>query len=144
MPPAPPLTQFIGRTERTLRALMDRVLADTGGTFPQYIALNFIPADGGRIDRSELLNRLAGALKVDDAAAGAVLTELADEGLLEAESDSVVALTEAGRERYARIRAAVDRITAPLFADIPADDEATTRRVLTTISGRADAQLART
>ena len=143
MPPAPPLTQFIGRTERTLRALMDRVLAGTGGTFHQWVALNFAAVNGDSIDRSQLVARLADALQTDDTAAEAAIDELASEGLLQTASGSLVALSDAGRERYARIRAAIDQTTAPLFADIPAGDEAATRRVLTTIAERAGAQLAR-
>jgi DNA-binding MarR family transcriptional regulator len=123
---------------------MDRVLAGTGGTFHQWVALNFTAVNGESIDRSLLIARLAGALQIDDTAADAVITELAAEGLLQSASGSVVALSDAGRERYARIRAAIDQTTAPLFADISADDEATTRRVLTTISERADVELART
>jgi DNA-binding MarR family transcriptional regulator len=143
MPPAPPLTQFIGRTERTLQALMGQVLARTGGTFHQWVALNFTAVSGDSIDRSQLIARLADAVRIDHTAAGATVTEMADARLLQTASGSLVALTDAGRERYARIRAAIDAITAPLFADIPDDDVAATRRVLTTISERADAELAR-
>jgi DNA-binding MarR family transcriptional regulator len=122
---------------------MDRVLAGTGGTFPQWVALNFSAVAGDSIERGELTARLAGALQVDDTAADAVIAGLADERLLQAETESVVALTDAGRERYAAIRDAIEQITSLLFADIPADDEAVTRRVLTTIVERADTQLAR-
>jgi DNA-binding MarR family transcriptional regulator len=139
---APPLTQFIGRTERTLKTLMDRVLTSTGGTFHQWVALNFTAVNGESIDRPQLVARLTGALQIDDAAADAAIAELLAEGLL-TESESAVAFSDAGRERYARTRDAIDKTTAPLFADIPADDEATTRRVLTTIAERADTQLAR-
>jgi DNA-binding MarR family transcriptional regulator len=143
MSPTPPLTQFIGRTERTLRALMDLVLADTGGTFHQWVALNFTAAGGDSIDRSELIAQLAGALQIDDTAAEATIAEMADERLLEATSGSEVALSDAGRERYERIRAAIGEITAPLYGDLPPGDVAVTRRVLTTISDRADSMLAR-
>jgi DNA-binding MarR family transcriptional regulator len=143
MSPTPPLTQVIGRTERALGPLMDRVLAGTGGTFHQWVALNFTAVDGDSIDRSQLIARLANALQIDDTAAEATIAEMADEGLLQTVSGSVVALSDAGRERYARIRAATDQTSAPLYAGIPADDLATTRRVLTTISERADTQLAR-
>lgn len=143
MSPAPPLTQFIGRTERTLRALMDQVLAGTGGTFHQWVALNFTAVNGESIDRGQLIAGLANALQTDDTAAEATIAEMVDERLLLTASGSVVALSDAGRERYARIRAAIDQTTAPLFADIPADDLATARRVLTTISERADTQIAR-
>jgi DNA-binding MarR family transcriptional regulator len=143
MSTSPPLTQFIGQTERTLSALMTRVLTRTGGTFPQWVALTFAAAGDDGIARPELVARLAAALQVDDTAADAVIAELADEGLLQTPSGPVVALTDAGRERHASTRAAIDQITGPLFADIPAADEATTRRVLTTITDRAATQLAR-
>jgi DNA-binding MarR family transcriptional regulator len=143
MSPTPPLTQFIGRTERTLRALMDLVLADAGGTFHQWVALNFTAAAGGSIDRSQLTARLADALRIDDTAAETTIDEMVYEQLLEPASGSVVALSDAGGERYERIRTAIDQITAPLYGDLPPGDVAVTRRVLTTISDRADTLLAR-
>jgi DNA-binding MarR family transcriptional regulator len=143
MSPTTPLTQFIGRSERALGALMSGVLAATGGTFHQWVALNLVTVNGDSIDRNELIARVTNALQIDDTAAETAITELADEGLLRSVSGSVVSLSDAGRERYARISAAIDQINASLYADIPADDLATARRVLTTISERADAQLAR-
>jgi DNA-binding MarR family transcriptional regulator len=141
--PTPPLTQFIGRTERTLRALMDRVLADTGGSFHEWVALNFTALNGDSIDRGELVTRLADALRIDDAAADATIADLAEQRLLQTGPGSAVELSDAGRDRYARIRAAVDQTTAPLYADLPPDDLTTARRVLTTVSDRADSLLAR-
>jgi DNA-binding MarR family transcriptional regulator len=143
MPPAPPLTQLIGRTERALSPLMDRVLAGSGGTFHQWVALNFTAVNGDSIDRGQLVARVANALQIDDTAAEATITGMAGERLLQTEPGSVVALSDAGRERYARIRAAIDRTTASLFADIPADDMAAAQRVLTTVADRAGTQLAR-
>jgi DNA-binding MarR family transcriptional regulator len=143
MSPAPPLTQFIGRTERALGALMDLVLADTGGTFHQWLALNFTAVNGESVARAQLSATVANAVRIDESTADAVITELLDEGLLEAVSGSFVAFTDSGRERYARIRATIDQTTAPLYADLPPGDLATARRVLTTISERADIQLAR-
>jgi hypothetical protein len=112
--------QFIDRTERTPRALMDQVLAGTGGTFHEWVGLNFTAVNGDGIDRSQLIARLANALQIDDTAADATITDMVDERLLQTASRSVVALSDAGRERYARIRAAIDQTTAPLYADIPA------------------------
>ena len=143
MSPTPPLTQFIGRTERTLRALMDVVLTETGGTFHQWVALNFTAAGGDGIDRSELIAQLAGALRIDEGAAEATIAEMADEQLLQTASGPEVALSDAGRERYERIRTAIGEITAPLYGDLPPADLAVTRRVLSTISDRADTMLAR-
>jgi hypothetical protein len=122
---------------------MDLVLADTGGTFHQWVALNFTAVNGESIERAQLIATVANAIRIDDAAADGVITELHDEGLLETVSGSVVAFTDAGRERYLRTRAAIDQTSAPLYADLPPSDLAVARRVLNTISERADIQLAR-
>jgi hypothetical protein len=122
---------------------MDLVLADTGGTFHQWVALNFTAVNGESIERAQLIATVANAIRIDDAAADGVITELHDEGLLETVSGSVVAFTDAGRERYLRTRAAIDQTSAPLYADLPPSDLAAARRVLNTISERADIQLAR-
>jgi DNA-binding MarR family transcriptional regulator len=136
------MPQLIGRTERALVALIGLVLASTGGTFHEWVVLNLIGVSGGPIERSELRARVTDALKVDDATVEAAITELAAAGLLETVSGSVVALSDSGRDRYARIRAAIDETTAPLYAEIPADDLATAQRVLTTLAGRASGLLA--
>jgi hypothetical protein len=122
---------------------MDLVLADTGGTFHQWVALNFTAVNGESIERAQLIATVANAIRIDDAAADGVITELHDEGWLETVSGSVVAFTDAGRERYLRTRAAIDQTSAPLYADLPPSDLAAARRVLNTISERADIQLAR-
>jgi DNA-binding MarR family transcriptional regulator len=122
---------------------MDLVLADTGGTFHQWIALNFTAVNGESIDRGQLAATIANAVRIDGAAADAVITELIDEGLLETVPESAVAFTDAGRDRYLRIRGAIDQTTAPLYADLPPADLAIARRVLNTISERADMQLER-
>jgi NAD(P)-dependent dehydrogenase (short-subunit alcohol dehydrogenase family) len=44
--------QVIGQAERALGALMNRVLATTGGTFHQWVALTLTTAAGGTIDRT--------------------------------------------------------------------------------------------
>jgi hypothetical protein len=76
MSPTLPLTQLIGRTERALFRLMDLVLAGTGGTFLQWVALNFTAVNGDSIERGQLVGRLANALQIDDTAAEAGITEM--------------------------------------------------------------------
>jgi DNA-binding MarR family transcriptional regulator len=136
------IPRLIGRTERALVALMGPVLASTGGTFHEWVVLNLTAVSGGPIERTQLRARVTDALKVDDATVEAAITELAAAGLLETVAGSVVALSDSGRGRYARIRTAIDETTAPLYADIPADDLATTQRVLTTLAEQASALLA--
>ena len=137
-------TQVIGQTENALGALMNRVLARTGGTFRQWVALNLTAASGGVIGRAQLVSRMTGALKIDDSAAQEAIAELTDSRLMEfkAGEDARVGLTDAGQARHQQIRAAIGEITARLYGDLPADDLAAAGRVLATITARANAELA--
>jgi hypothetical protein len=119
------------------------LLADTGGAFHQWVALNFTALTGDSIDSSKLIARPAAALQIHETAAEATIAERADEQLLQIGSESGVALNDAGRERYAHIRTAIDEITAPMYGDLSPGDVAVTRRVLNTIADRADTLLAR-
>jgi len=87
---------------------------------------------------------MTGALKIDDSAALAAIAELTASQLMESSpgEDSHVGLTDAGQARYQQIRAAIGEINARLYGDLPADDLATAGRVLTTITARANAELA--
>ncbi|HZD97637.1 MAG TPA: hypothetical protein VE132_05705, partial [Micromonosporaceae bacterium] len=68
--------QIIGQTERALGALMNKVLATAGGTFPQWVALTITAGADDGIDRERLIERLSDALAVDASPASAVATEL--------------------------------------------------------------------
>jgi DNA-binding MarR family transcriptional regulator len=147
MPTTPTLnTQVIGQAENALGALMNRVLARTAGTFHQWVALNLTAAGGGAIDHNQLVSRMTGALKIDDAAALAAIAELTASQLLQGlpGEGPRVGLTDAGQARYRQIRTAIDQITARLYRDLPADDLATAGRVLTVVTARANAELAGT
>jgi DNA-binding MarR family transcriptional regulator len=140
MPDYPPLsTQVIGQAESALGALLDPLLAGTGTTFGQWLVLTVTAASGTSIDRGHLIARISGARKVDGATVGAALTELTAAGLVTAAGP--VALTDAGRATYHRIRGALEEITARLF-DFPAEDLATAGRVLTIVTARANTLLA--
>jgi len=142
--PPPLSTQVIGQTENALGALMNRVLARTGGTFRQWVALNLTAVSGGVIGRGQLVSRMTGALKIDDSAASEAIAELIDSHLMEfmPSEESLVGLTDAGQARYQQIRTAIGEITARLYGDLPADDLAAAGRVLATITARANAELA--
>jgi DNA-binding MarR family transcriptional regulator len=137
-------TQIIGQTEKALNAILDRVLAGTNVTEPQWVTLTITVVSGGTVDRDQLIGRTAGALKIGEAQAQARITELAAARLLDApESEgSPVEVTDAGQQLYAQIRTAVTTITERLWGDLPAEDLATTASVLSTILERANAELA--
>lgn len=138
-------TQIIGQTEKTLNAILDRQLAGTGLSEPQWVTLTIAVMSGGTIYRASFTSRVASALKISDAQAQARITELADAGLLldmPGSESPEVRVTDAGRQLHGRIRAAIAEITERLWGDLPAEDLATAGRVLSTVLARANAELA--
>ena len=98
---------------------------------------------GGTVDRVALASRVAGALKVSDAKAQARIDELAASGLLEANTDRAVSVTETGSSLQGRIRATVTEISQRLWGDLPPDDLRAAGRVLATVLERANTELLR-
>jgi DNA-binding MarR family transcriptional regulator len=135
--------QILGQAEKSHAALLDRILAGTPNTYLRWVAFNLIVAGDGRIDADAFVERMTGALKVDEATARNVIAELAKAQLVETASPDGggLELTVEGREMYQRIRNAVDETIGVLYADIPADDLATAGRVLTLLTARANAEL---
>ena len=131
--------QVLGETEKALNAILYRELTAVGLTEHQWITLRLTVTAGGEIPRAQLVGRLGGALKVDPAEAEARVDDLVAGGLLEPSAEGRVAVTEAGAQLHARIRAAVSEITERLWGDLPAGDLETTGRILMTILARANA-----
>jgi DNA-binding MarR family transcriptional regulator len=136
--------QVIGQTEKALNAILDRQLAGTGLTEPQWVTLTLTAAGGGAVDRDQLTDRLAGALKVGAADAQARISELAAAQLLHAPAGDAgpVRLTDRGQQLHHQIRTAVTQITQRMWGDLPPEDLATAGRVLSTVLARANAELA--
>jgi DNA-binding MarR family transcriptional regulator len=138
-------TQLIGQTEKTLNAILDRELAGTNLTEPQWVALTLAVMSGDAIDGNQFLTSVSAALKVSRPEAQARLAELVDAQLLDPPTSdaSPVNVTDAGRRLHARIRHAVTEITERLWGDLPADDLAAAGRVLGTVLERANVELTR-
>ena len=137
----PPLnTQVIGQTESALGALLEPLLADAGITFQQWLVLTVTTASGGRTDRGQLVARIAAASKIDGMEVESAIAELTAAGL--ATATGPLALTDSGQDAYQRIRGAIDELNAELFA-FPPEDLAAAGRVLTIVTERANAVLAR-
>ena len=135
-------TQLIGQTEKTLNAILGRLLAGTGLSEPQWVTLTVAVMSGSSIERGAFVSRIAGALRISEGEAQARIDELAAERLFEVD-DSAVTVTDAGKELQARIRGEVVEITDRMWGDLPADDLAAAGRVLTTVLERASAELSR-
>jgi DNA-binding MarR family transcriptional regulator len=135
-------TQLIGQTEKTLGAILGRLLAGTGLSEPEWVTLTVAVTSGGSIERRAFVSRIAGALKISQGEAQARIDELAAKQLFDVD-DSAVTVTDAGRQLQGRIRRAVGEITDRLWGDVPAEDLAVAGHVLTTVLERATAELAR-
>ncbi|MGI8450010.1 MAG: MarR family winged helix-turn-helix transcriptional regulator [Streptosporangiaceae bacterium] len=135
--------QILGQTEKALNAILDRQLAGTGLTEPDWITLTLTAASGGTLGRDQLASQVAGALKVSPAMAQARVTGLAAAQLLQTGGgdEPMITLTGAGRQLHGRIRAAVTEITQRMWGDLPAGDLVTAGRVLGVVLARANAEL---
>ena len=145
MPGYPTLsTRVIGQAEKTLNAILGRQLAGTGLTEPQWVILTLAVTTGGPVDRDRFTHMVADALKISEADAQAHVADLVAAQRLEiTDAGSAVTVTGAARQLHSQIREAIAGITQRLWGDLPADDLATAGRVLTIITERASAELAR-
>ncbi|MFJ5725109.1 hypothetical protein [Streptomyces sp. NPDC093149] len=136
--------QIIGQAHYATRAVLERLLAATGTTFHQSVALNATADHDAATERAGLVDRMTGTLKIDAEVAETVLAELAAAGLMEEVPGDTprVVLTAAGRARHEANRAGIAEITARLYGDLPAEDLAVAGRVLTEVTARANAALA--
>jgi hypothetical protein len=145
MPTTPTFSaQLLGQTEKAANAILDRLLAEPRLSEPQWVTLSITAASGSTLGRGQLIERVAGALKVSDAVAQERVTELAAQRLLHFPGDdhASITLTDGGQRIYDQIRTAVTDITQRLWGDLPVEDLATAGRVLDTVLARANAELA--
>ncbi|MFD4552485.1 MarR family transcriptional regulator [Streptomyces sp. NPDC058466] len=143
MTTTPPVNgQVIGLAHYASRAALESVLARTGTTFHQSVALRAVHDNGGTVERDRLVGRLTGALKIEEAVARETVDEMTALKLLVEPTPEQVALTDDSRELFESIRDAGNEIAARLYAGIPAEDLATAGRVLTLVTERANAVLA--
>lgn len=127
--------RVIGETEKTLNAFLGRLLAGTGIAEPQWVILSVAITGGGSITPQQA----ASALKITEPQAEDQLSQLAAAGYL-TDGNSV---TQRARDLFARVRNATQEITERLWGDLSAEDLATAGRVLSIITERANAELAR-
>ncbi|WP_127356919.1 hypothetical protein [Actinacidiphila soli] len=136
--------QVIGQAHYATRAVLELLLARTGTTFHQSVALNATADSGAAIYRDQLIARMTDTLKIDDSTALAAIAELTGSELMETVpgDESGLRLTDTGQALNREIRTAISEITARLYCDFSADDLATAGRLLTVITARANAELA--
>jgi len=132
--------QLLGQTEKAANAILERLLSEPGLTEPQWVALSLTAMSEGALDRAQLTDRVADALKADSAEARALIDALSDAALVDGVSP--VRLTDEGQRVFSSVRAASAEITSRLWGDLPPDELAAAGRVLATVLERANVELA--
>jgi hypothetical protein len=143
MTDTPTLTgQDIAEAQGAVRGLLDRILAGTGSTSNDYVALRVLAARGPWASAETLRDYLAGQpqLDLDQGSAATLLDGLRARGLITSHAagdTGPVQLTAAGTNLHADLGRAVAKVTGELYAGIDRDDLATAHRVLVQVTKRA-------
>ena len=125
-----------------MRGLLDRILAGSGSTSNDYVALRVLAARGPWASTEARRDYLAGQpqLDLDQRSAGTLLDGLRARGLItsDAAGDAGrVQLTASGADLHAGLVRAVAEATGELYGGIDRDDLATAHRVLVQVTERA-------
>lgn len=134
-------TQLLGQTEKALNGILGRLLAGSGVTEPQWVALAITAGSGESVEIGELTARVAGVLKVDLDNARERITELGEHGLVDLDSGTVT-ITAGGRDFRASIGVLVTGVTERLWGDLPQEELDAAGRVLTAVLERVEGELA--
>jgi hypothetical protein len=135
-PPAVTVGQAVGQAEAVLTKLLARVLAETGTSRQDYLAMQRLAALGEAASREDYVADLSTWLDLDLWGAGELADSLAASGLLEQERGTVK-LAAAGAELRDRIVSSAGAVTRPLFAPIDPADLEVTLRTLRELTSRA-------
>ncbi|WP_316740919.1 MarR family transcriptional regulator [Streptomyces sp. MK7] len=134
-------SRLIGVAHYAARAVLEKVLSRYHVTFQEMVTLRPVATAGGPVEHDRLVGRTAAALKADEAGVRDVIGQLIAKGLLAADGPHL-RITDAGQTFYAGASAETAEIAARIYAGIPAEDLAAAARVLTTVTERAEAELA--
>ena len=118
--------QLIGETEKTLNALLRRLLAHTGLDESRWVTLRIAGQNDADTDLAALV-----ATRAHFPDSAALVDDLAGRGLLDGHR-----LSEAGQDLVAGVQAQVAATTRPIWEDLPADDVAAAERILNTVVAR--------
>ena len=137
--------QDINLAARATRKALDVLLAEQGTTFPPFGIMNTLVARGGAMDRDALVDFIGSALELDALTVRLLLHGLEERGLVRqniASGGHVESeLTLEGRLEHQRLSALAGQVTAELYRDLDPRELAITRRVLVTLTERANARV---
>ena len=128
--------QLIGRTEKSLNVVLDRILIDSGLSEPEYVAMR-VCSDQAGSQRSDIEAQLTAVFRKGPGHAEQLLDRLTDAGVIETDDAQTLTLTAAGIALRDGIASQTGAITERLWGDLPSDDLAVAARVLSTVLQRA-------
>jgi DNA-binding MarR family transcriptional regulator len=142
--PAPVLSgRDINIAAFATRALLERLIDETGVAFADWTALTAVEGAGGAgLARSALVARQSAALQVEAATVEHGIDTLLAQGLVSEDAGTLV-LTAAGEAVFRPVQAATQELVADLYRDFPPEDLAITQRTLAEVTRRANLRLAR-
>lgn len=139
-PPQVLTAQQIGRAENALRAILNRLLAESGMEYVAWVIVNLVANSGPSNDFEQFVGRAVNTLKSPAEQVRATVEVLLGQGLLEA-NQGRLGLTTGGEALYRRLRDGIAEITDRLYASIPTSDLQTAQRVLEIITEQANTEL---
>ena len=128
--------QLIGITYHAIAAVRDRMLAASGLTFHQSVALK-AAAEG--LDRAGAVDRLRTTVKLSEPEIHALFGELVEAGLLDSAG---AALTDEGQRVQAGFTDAVAALAERLYGDLPVAEREIAARALAHVTAKANAEFA--
>ena len=145
--PAPAAPPVGGRdlqiATRATKAVLDRLLVDSGMTFEQMVVLNTIELAGGSLPTEALVAELVATLKIDDDAARNAIATTIDAGLVHAIAANAGALelSASGRDLRERYTQDSAQVSAAVWGGLDHADLVATKRVLDAVTDRANTLL---
>ncbi|MDF4249462.1 MarR family transcriptional regulator [Streptomyces sp. WMMB303] len=134
--------RMLGLAHHAARGVLEHVLARHGLTFEQQVTLRTLVTAGTPLTADDVVARVRDSLKADPVGIHATLDELLAEQSIVADGAHLLP-TDAGREVLAAVGAETAPLSARIWDGISAEDLAAAGRVLTLVTERADAQLAK-
>jgi hypothetical protein len=128
--------QLIGIAYHAIAAVRDRMLAASGLTFHQSVALK-AAADG--LDRAGAVDRLRTTVKLGEPEIHALFDELVGAGLLDSTG---TALSDKGEQVQRGFTDAVAELAERLYGDLPVAEREIAARALAHVTAKANAEFA--
>jgi hypothetical protein len=136
---APILTgQTLGLAHYATRAALERLLTGTHVDFTHWLAVNAV-GTGRASSRSGVVDLMTFGLKIEKPTAENVVDDVLADGTLTGD----IQLTASGQVLFDKISAASAELTKRFYGDLPSEYLAETARVLTIVTERANALLAK-